>query len=84
MARSSWIGKSLGNRYAIESLLGQGGMSAVFKAEDPNLRRTVAVKLIHPHLSGDPQFVSRFRKRGFVRRAAAAPQHHPGFRFRPR
>jgi serine/threonine-protein kinase len=41
-------------------MLGQGGMSAVYRGEDPNLRRTVAIKLIHSHLTGDPEFVRRF------------------------
>lgn len=35
-------------------------MSAVHKAIDPNLKRVVAIKLIHPHLSSDTSFVSRF------------------------
>ena len=62
MAKSNWIGKSLSGRYQIEELLGQGGMSSVFKATDPNLKRVVAVKLIHPHLSDDPDFVKRFEE----------------------
>jgi hypothetical protein len=37
-------------------------MSAVYKATDPNLRRVVAVKIIHPHLSSDPEFVRRFEE----------------------
>jgi hypothetical protein len=37
-------------------------MSAVYKANDPNLRRVVAVKIIHPHLSSDPEFVRRFEE----------------------
>ena len=59
---SSWIGKKLSDRYEIIELLGQGGMSSVYRAEDPNLRRTVAVKMIHPHLSSDSNFVSRFEE----------------------
>ena len=59
---SSWIGKKLSERYEIIELLGQGGMSSVYRAEDPNLRRMVAVKLIHPHLSSDSSFVSRFEE----------------------
>ncbi len=51
MTQSSWIGQTLSGRYEIQELLGQGGMSAVYKANDPNLRRVVAVKIIHPHLS---------------------------------
>jgi serine/threonine protein kinase len=37
-------------------------MSAVYKATDPNLKRVVAIKLIHSHLSGDPSFVMRFEE----------------------
>ena len=62
MAKSKWIGKSLSGRYQIEELLGQGGMSSVYKATDPNLKRVVAVKLIHPHLSDDQDFVKRFEE----------------------
>ncbi len=50
----------MGGRYTIEALLGQGGMSAVYRGTDPNLRRTVAIKLIHSHLTGDPEFLRRF------------------------
>jgi hypothetical protein len=73
MAKSTWIGKSLSGRYQIEELLGQGGMSAVYKATDPNLKRVVAVKLIHPHLSNDPDFVKRFEEEA----TAVAQLRHP-------
>lgn len=71
--RPSWIGQTLNNRYKIEKLLGQGGMSAVFKANDPNLRRNVAIKLIHSHLASDEQFVRRFEEEA----AAVAQLRHP-------
>jgi eukaryotic-like serine/threonine-protein kinase len=73
MASQSWLGKTIGGRYQIETLLGQGGMSAVYRALDPNLRRTVAIKLIHPHLSTDPNFVGRFKEEA----AAVARLRHP-------
>jgi hypothetical protein len=73
MSQPSWIGKSLGGRYQIVELLGQGGMSAVYKANDPNLRRVVAIKLIHSHLSNDPKFVMRFEEEA----AAVAQLRHP-------
>jgi serine/threonine protein kinase len=73
MSDSGWVGKTIGGRYRIEELIGQGGMSAVYKAEDPNLRRTVAVKMIHAHLSSEPQFVSRFEEEA----AAVAQLRHP-------
>jgi serine/threonine protein kinase len=73
MLPQSWIGKTIGGRYQIEALLGQGGMSAVYRAIDPNLRRTVAIKLIHPHLSTDPNFIGRFKEEA----AAVARLRHP-------
>ncbi len=73
MSKPSWIGATLKGRYKIDSLLGQGGMSAVYRASDPNLKRVVALKLIHAHLSGDPQFVSRFETEA----AAVAQLRHP-------
>jgi serine/threonine-protein kinase len=63
----------LSERYKIEALLGQGGMSAVYKASDPNLKRVVAIKLIHSHLSSDPAFVTRFEGEA----AAVANLRHP-------
>ncbi len=73
MTRPTWIGKKLGGRYLIQELLGQGGMSAVYKALDQNLNRIVAVKLIHPHLSTDPEFVRRFEEEAW----AVAQLRHP-------
>jgi serine/threonine-protein kinase len=73
MSQPSWIGKILAERYKIEDLLGQGGMSAVYRATDSNLRRVVAVKMIHPHLSSDPDFVRRFEEEA----TAVAQLRHP-------
>ena len=73
MTTQGWVGKTIGGRYKIEALLGQGGMSAVYRAFDPNLRRAVAIKLIHPHLSTDPNFVGRFKEEA----AAVARLRHP-------
>jgi hypothetical protein len=72
MSQPSWIGHSLGGRYQIEQLLGHGGMATVYKGIDPNLRRAVAIKLIHPHLSNDPEFVRRFEEEA----AAIAQLNH--------
>jgi serine/threonine-protein kinase len=73
MTQPTWIGHNLGGRYLIEGELGHGGMSAVFKATDSNLRRVVAVKLIHSHLSSDPEFVRRFEAEARV----VAQLRHP-------
>ncbi|HKJ38500.1 MAG TPA: protein kinase, partial [Anaerolineales bacterium] len=73
MAKSNWIGKKLSNRYLIDDMLGQGGMSAVYKASDPNLKRVVAIKMIHTHLSDDPNFVQRFEEEAST---VAQLRHH--------
>ena len=73
MNGQSWIGKTIAGRYQINDLLGQGGMSAVYSAYDPNLRRNVAIKLIHAHLSTDPNFIGRFKEEA----AAVARLRHP-------
>lgn len=73
MTQPSWIGRTLSNRYRIDALLGQGGMSAVFKSTDPNLKRVVAIKLIHSHLSDDVMFIKRFEEEA----AAVASLRHP-------
>lgn len=72
-SKPSWIGYVLNGRYRIEEPLGQGGMSAVYRATDPNLRRTVAIKLIHSHLATDLEFVRRFEEEA----AAVARLRHP-------
>jgi serine/threonine-protein kinase len=73
MDQPSWIGRTLNNRYTIQALLGQGGMSAVYKANDPNLKRVVAIKLIHSHLATDPTFIARFEEEA----TAVARLRHP-------
>jgi branched-chain amino acid transport system substrate-binding protein len=73
MSTFDWIGKSLAGRYQIQELVGQGGMSAVYKAYDTNLKRVVAIKMIHTHLSSDPGFVSRFEEEA----TAIAQLRHP-------
>ena len=68
------IGKTISNRYVVEEMLGQGGMSAVYKGTDPNLKRVVAIKVIHSHLSNNPDFVQRFEEEA----AAVAQLRHHG------
>lgn len=65
------VGKTLG-RYKILSLLGEGGMGAVFKGEDPTLQRVIALKVMHPHLARQPGFAERFLQEA---RSAARLDH---------
>src|SRR4030095_15610786 len=56
----------LDGKYQIQQLLGQGGMGAVYRATHIGTKRTVAVKVIHPQLSTNPEFVARFRREAEV------------------
>ena len=59
-----WIGKVLLGRYRPISVLGEGGMGKVYLAEQKmgTATRKVAIKTLHPELSGDPQLVARFHR----------------------
>lgn len=67
------VGKNLGGRYQIQSLVGRGGMATVYKALDTNLGRIVAIKIIHPHLADQPDFLQRFENEARL----VAQFHHP-------
>src|SRR5271154_3934199 len=55
-------GTLLGTRYEIVQILGQGGMGAVYKANDLELDRIVAVKVIRPELGAQPEILQRFKQ----------------------
>ena len=66
------VGRQIG-RYRILEELGSGGMSVVYKGLDTALDREVAVKVLHPHLSGKDE-----SRRRLAREAkAVAKLHHP-------
>ncbi len=67
------IGERFGNYRAL-SLLGEGGMGAVYLAEHPEIGRKVAVKVLRVELGRDPQLLQRFLNEA---RAANAIRH-PG------
>ena len=59
--------------YRIESVLGRGGMSVVYLAEDLRLQRRVALKLLAPRLAEDDAFRDRFLQESQL----AASLDHP-------
>tara|TARA_R110002072_G_scaffold179059_1_gene335018 strand:+ start:49475 stop:51808 length:2334 start_codon:yes stop_codon:yes gene_type:complete len=63
--------KSLG-KYTIQERIGAGGMGVVWKAIDPDLQRTVAIKVLGPHLRHSQTARRRFQREA---RAAAAISH---------
>jgi len=67
------IGRTLPGGYVILDLVGIGGMGRVYRAEQTNLGRTVAVKIIHPHLVGEENAAARF----ITEARAASRLNHP-------
>jgi serine/threonine-protein kinase len=58
------VGQTLGGKYRIVRLLGEGGMGAVYEGEQQlgTSKRKVAIKTLHPHLSRDPKVKARFER----------------------
>ena len=55
-------GTSIGSRYEIVRLLGQGGMGAVYQAHDRELDRQVAIKVIRSDMAANPEILRRFKQ----------------------
>ncbi|MDO3634267.1 protein kinase domain-containing protein [Mycolicibacterium arseniciresistens] len=63
----------LGDRYELRGVLGYGGMAEVRDGWDTRLNRPVAVKILHSHLSAQPEIRDRFK----IEACAAAALNHP-------
>src|ERR671911_543051 len=55
-------GTLFANRYRVTRKIGGGGMADVYLAEDQELGRRVAIKILHGRYANDEQFVERFRR----------------------
>ncbi|MEJ7602226.1 MAG: serine/threonine-protein kinase [Kofleriaceae bacterium] len=67
------IGREIAGRYRIQSKLGEGGMGAVFKAEQISLKRTCAIKLLRPDVASSTLLLRRFNAEA----EAVAKLSHP-------
>ncbi len=72
-AVDSLIGRVIGDAYVIQQLVGVGGMGRVYRAEQKALGRVVAIKVVHRHLLGDRDSISRF----YTEARAASSLNHP-------
>src|SRR5688572_14233557 len=56
------IGRTLGGRYQILELIGEGGMAEVYRARHIQLDRLVAVKVMLEYLAREANFTARFER----------------------
>jgi serine/threonine protein kinase len=54
-------GQHIADRYQLDRRIAVGGMGEVWEAQDTRLGRSVAVKVLRPELTDDPEFLHRFR-----------------------
>lgn len=67
------VGTTLNNTYAVERLLGEGGMGRVYLAQHKRIaQKRVAIKVLHDEFSGSSQVLARFQREA---EAAAAISH---------
>ena len=68
MSPSQVLGKNLKQlgEFKLGKKLGEGAMGAVYKAEQPSFGRIVALKILFPHVAGNPKLVARLRREAEV------------------
>jgi eukaryotic-like serine/threonine-protein kinase len=67
------VGQVLNGRYRLVELLGEGGMATIYRGQDAQLGREVAVKVLRAEYGRDAAFVARFRQEA----QSAAALNHP-------
>jgi serine/threonine protein kinase len=61
-APAQQVGQLLAEKYRLDEFIGQGGTSVIFKATHIGMLKTVAVKLMHPHLLDNDSMRARFEQ----------------------
>jgi eukaryotic-like serine/threonine-protein kinase len=73
LPQQEMVGRIIAGKYEIESVIGSGASAAVYRAMHKDLRRPVAVKILHEQNRDDSQFVKRFKAEAL----AASKLEHP-------
>lgn len=71
---SPWDLSKLLPQYEIDSMIGRGGMGAVYRGKQTSLDRSVAIKLLPSEMAADEEFVGRFQREA----RTLAKLQHPG------
>lgn len=67
------VSENLGERYEVQTLLGQGGMGAVYKVRDKELQKTFAIKVLNSNLVEDKNSLKRFEQEAQAARGLTSP-----------
>ena len=70
-------GVDLPDRYAVRGLIGVGGMASIWAAEDRQLRRQVAIKVLAEQFADQPKFVARFEREARTAASLSGQPHRP-------
>ena len=69
----SYLGRVIAGRYALERLLGRGGMGLVFQARHVAVGRRVAVKILRPEYARSDEAVARFHREAKAAASVGSP-----------
>jgi serine/threonine protein kinase len=71
---ASRVGQTIGKKWKLERLLGEGGMAAVYAGVDPDTGERAAIKVLHPEMTRRKDVRERFLREAYVANRIA----HPG------
>jgi serine/threonine-protein kinase len=80
-SRPLGLGRTLGDKFEIMGVLGEGGTGIVYDAVQLPERTSIALKVIHNHLAGDQQIRGRFTREATILRRLEGPHVCPVLEF---